>query len=238
MNASAVKKELISLANPEKAVILGRFFKTGKGQYGEGDLFLGIKVPDQRKVAQSFRKLELPELKKLLGEPEHECRLTALMILVDRYSGETAELREDIYRFYLDNTKHINNWDLVDLSCDKIVGRHLYSTGTDRSILYELAAGRNLWEQRIAIISTFWFIRNREFTDTLRLCEYFLNHKHDLIHKATGWMLRETGKRNINELRGFLDRYAAVMPRTMLRYSLEKLDGAEKKKYMEAKNKV
>ena len=236
MNAYIVKKELQSIADAEKAVILGRFFKSGKGEYGEGDIFIGIKVPEQRKVARRFLDLPLPELKKLLSDPIHECRLTALMILVDNYSKSDAKIRDEIFNFYLANTGYINNWDLVDLSCEKIIGRHLYNTGSDRKILYDLAAHDYLWDQRIAVISTYWFIKNRDFNDTISLCEYFLGHSHDLIHKATSWMLREAGKRNISVLREFLDRHAAVMPRTMLRYAIEKLDDAERKKYMNAKN--
>lgn len=236
MKASAVKKELQNIADAEKAVILARFFKTGRGEYGEGDIFIGVKVPEQRKVAHSFRDLALPELKTLLKDPIHECRMTALMILVDKYAKADAAARDGIFSFYLENTRYINNWDLVDLSCEKIVGRHLYSMGGDRKILYDLAARDYLWDQRIAVISTYWFIKNREFDDTLRLCELFLNHRHDLIHKATGWMLREAGKRNINVLRGFLDMHAAIMPRTMLRYAIEKLDEPERKKYMGARN--
>lgn len=236
MKASDVKKELQKIADAEKAVILARFFKTGKGQYGEGDIFIGVKVPEQRTVARSFSELPLPEIKKLLADPVHECRLTSLMILVDKYAKADAGTRDEIFGFYLDNTRYINNWDLVDLSCEKIVGRHLYSTGADRKVLYDLAARKYLWDQRIAVISTYWFIKNREFDDTVKLCEYFLGHRHDLIHKATGWMLREAGKRNISVLRDFLDRHAAVMPRTMLRYAIEKMDEPERKKYMNARS--
>ena len=235
MKASDLKKKLQSIADDEKAVILSRFFKTGKGEYGEGDIFIGIKVPDQRMIAREYSDLPLPELKQLLEDRVHECRLTALMILVDKYAKSDAKTRDEIFTFYLANTRYINNWDLVDLSCEKIVGRHLYSTGIDRKILYDIAAHDYLWDQRIAVISTYWFIKNREFDDTLRLCEYFLGHSHDLIHKATGWMLRESGKRDILVLRGFLDRHAAVMPRTMLRYAIEKMDVAERKKYMDAR---
>lgn len=236
MKAADVKKKLQGIADAEKAVILGRFFKTGKGEYGEGDIFIGIKVPDQRSVAREFRDLPLPELQKLLSDSIHECRLTALMILVDKYSKSDSQARDEIFNFYLANTLHINNWDLVDLSCEKIVGRHLYTTGSDRKILYGLASHDYLWDQRIAVISTYWFIKNREYDDTLKLCEYFLGHRHDLIHKATGWMLREAGKRDVTVLRSFLDRHAAVMPRTMLRYSIEKLDETERKKYMNARS--
>ena len=223
------------MADPEKAAVLSRFFKTGKGEYGEGDMFIGIKVPDQRKIAGKYTAMSPDELHKLLADPIHECRLTALMILVNQYTDCVPEKRDEIYRFYLANTGFINNWDLVDLSCYKIIGRHLYSTGCDRRILDSLAASKNLWEQRIAVISTFHFIKNREYADTIRLCVFFLNHRHDLIHKATGWMLREIGKRDLNELRSFLERHAPVMPRTMLRYAIEKLDKAERKKYMNFK---
>ncbi len=235
MKSSDIKSELHGIADPVKAVHLSRFFKTGKGEYGEGDIFIGITVPEQRRVARRFSELPLAELEKLLSDPVHELRMTALMILVDKYSKADTAARDRIFRFYLARTRYINNWDLVDLSCDKIVGRHLYSTESDRSILYDLAARDYLWDQRIAVVSTYWFIKNREFDYTVRLCENFLHHKHDLIHKATGWMLREAGKRNIQVLRGFLDSYAAVMPRTMLRYAIEKLDEPERKKYMDAR---
>jgi len=233
--AEEVRKKLESLADPEKAVILSRFFKTGRGEYGEGDIFWGIKVPEQRRVAREFRDIPLSHIKRLLTDPVHECRLTSLMILVDKYAKAGPELREEIFSFYLSCTEFINNWDLVDLSCEKIVGRHLHSTGSDRSILYRLAESESIWEQRIAVISTFRFIKNMEFEDTLKLCELLLDHRHDLIHKATGWMLRETGKRSIVTLRTFLDSHADVMPRTMLRYAIEKLDEKERRRYMDAK---
>jgi len=236
VKAADVKKALHSLADPEQAVNLSRFFKTGKGEYGQGDIFIGVKVPAQRSIARRFMQMPLPELKLLLTDPVHECRLTALMILVDKYSKSDAPVRGHIFHFYTANTEYINNWDLVDLSCEKIVGRHLYTTGLDRKILYDLAARDYLWDQRIAVVSTYWFIKNRQFEDTIRLCEFFLGHKHDLIHKATGWMLREAGKRDINVLRKFLDHYAAVMPRTMLRYSIEKLEKTERQKYMNARS--
>ncbi len=230
--ASSVKIELNSLADEAKARKLSRFFRTGKGQYGEGDIFLGITVPDQRKIARRHADLPLHEIEALLENSIHEYRLTALLILIEQYQNNPSTAAE-IAEFYLNKTERINNWDLVDLSCYKILGHYLENR--DRSILYELAASGNLWKQRIALVSTYHFIKNGDFVDTLKLCEMLIGHEHDLIHKASGWMLRETGKKDIEVLRTFLDRFHKIMPRTMLRYSIEKLDKAEKIKYMARK---
>ena len=230
--ASSVKIELNSLADEAKARKLSRFFRTGKGQYGEGDIFLGITVPDQRKIARRHADLPLHEIEALLENSIHEYRLTALLILIEQYQNNPSTAAE-IAEFYLNKTERINNWDLVDLSCYKILGHYLENR--DRSILYELAASGNLWKQRIALVSTYHFIKNGDFADTLKLCEMLIGHEHDLIHKASGWMLRETGKKDLEVLRTFLDRFHKIMPRTMLRYSIEKLDKAEKIKYMARK---
>ncbi len=221
MTADFILSELRSVGSAEKAVHLSRFFKTAPGQYGEGDLFLGVVVPQTRSIAKENQTVPLEELQKLLDSPWHEARLCALLILVLRYKDRktTQEDRDNIYRFYLKNTRRCNNWDLVDLSCRDIVGEYLVDK--DRSPLYRLAESDNLWEQRIAVVSTWAFIRRSDFTDILTLAEYFITHKHDLMHKAVGWMLREVGKRDRDTLTDFLERFATRLPRTSLRYAIE-----------------
>lgn len=221
MTADFILSELRSIGSAEKAVHLSRFFKTAPGQYGEGDLFLGVVVPQTRSIAKENKTTSLEELQKLLDSPWHEARLCALLILVLRYKDRktTLEDRDNIYRFYLKNTHRCNNWDLVDLSCRDIVGEYLVDK--DRSPLYRLAESDNLWEQRIAVVSTWTFIRRSDFTDVLTLAEYFITHKHDLMHKAVGWMLREVGKRDRDTLTDFLERFATRLPRTSLRYAIE-----------------
>jgi len=225
-----IKADLKEISDPDKALHLARFFKTGKGDYGEGDVFWGITVPAQRAIAKTHLDASLDDIKKLLHDPVHECRLTALLILVQQYSKSSGDMQKNITEFYLSNTEKINNWDLVDLTASKILGHYLFNK--DRTILYKLAESTSLWEQRIAVVSTYHFIKNMDFGDTLSLCEKLINHKHDLIHKATGWMLREIGKRDLSVLTGFLDKNCKSMPRTMLRYAIEKLNEAQRKKYM------
>ncbi|MBI5223909.1 DNA alkylation repair protein [Candidatus Micrarchaeota archaeon] len=227
-----LKSEMEGLSDPKKAEIAGRFFKTKKGQYGEGDVFLGIIVPVSRKIAKKYSTLSLPHIGDLLKSKIHEHRLVALLILVEKYQkSKTQEGKNEIYSFYSQNTSLVNNWDLVDLSADKIVGAHLL--GKDTSVLYSLAKSTNLWERRISILSTFHFIKNGKFEDTLAISKLLLNDPHDLIHKAVGWMLREMGKRGgERELLEFLDKYHNTMPRTMLRYAIERLDAQTKRKYM------
>jgi 3-methyladenine DNA glycosylase AlkD len=225
-----IKSDMKQLANPEKAMILARFFKTGKGEYGEGDIFLGITVPEQRKIAGKYSLLPLEELQKLLSGKIHEYRLTALLILVIKYSKADMPGRENIFNFYLNNIRHINNWDLVDLSADKIPGDYLLER--DKSILFRMAKSQYVWERRIAIMATFHFIKNNQFRDTLALAEILLNDRHDLIHKAVGWMLREIGKRNLETEERFLLKYYTEMPRTMLRYSIETFDEKKRKFYL------
>ncbi|MFH1325967.1 MAG: DNA alkylation repair protein [Candidatus Falkowbacteria bacterium] len=215
-----IKQDLQKFANKEKVKILQRFFKTGKGQYSEGDIFLGIVVLEQRKIAKKYSELTLTDIQKLLNSKVHEHRLTSLFILIDKYQRADQKNRKKIFNFYLSNTKQINNWDLVDLSAPNIIGDYLLEK--DRKILYKLARSKNLWEKRIAIISTFKFIRDNQFTDTLKISELLLTDKHDLIHKAVGWMLREVGKRDQQLLEKFLDKHLRQMPRTMLRYAIEK----------------
>jgi 3-methyladenine DNA glycosylase AlkD len=225
-----LKKDLQKLGNPKLAKILSRFFKTGKGEYGYGDVFLGIKVPEQRKVAKRYPDLSLSEIQKLLSSKIHEYRLTSLFLLIDKYKKSDENGRRKIVDFYLKNTKNINNWDLIDLSAGKILGSYLLKE--DKLILYKLAKSNNLWERRIAIMSTFEFIRHNKFEDALKISEILLEDKHDLIHKAVGWMLREVGKRNQAMEEKFLKRYYKKMPRTMLRYAIEKFDEGKRKKYL------
>lgn len=211
---------LNSQADPIRAEHSQRFFKTGKGEYAEGDVFLGLTVPKQRKIASKFKDLPLNEIQKMLNSVIHEYRFVAIVLIVNRFkrTKDTQE-RKKLINFYLDNTENINNWDLVDVSA-RILGEYLYDK--DRTKLYDLAHSNNLWEQRIAIIATSYFIDKNEFTDTIKISEILLDHNHDLIHKAVGWMLREVGKRDLNVLLEFLNKYNTVMPRTMLRYSIEK----------------
>lgn len=219
MTAAFILDELLSMANPEKAAFLQRFFKTGPGQYAEGDVFLGLVVPLTRSIAKANKKTPLEELQKLIESPYHEARLCALLIVVEQFKKATPEEQERLYRFYLSNATRINNWDLVDVTCPHVVGAYLLDK--DRSPLHALARSENLWEQRIAIVSTLTLIRHREYADTLALAEYFLSHRHDLIHKAVGWMLREVGKKDRDTLTAFLERQASRLPRTALRYAIE-----------------
>jgi len=223
-------KELKSQANPKQAEILQRFFKTGKGQYGEGDIFLGIKVPVQRQIVKKYTELNLEDIQKLLNSKIHEERLVGILILVSKYKKTDEKGKKDIFGFYLKNTKNINNWDLVDLSAPNIVGNFLLDE--DRKIIYELAQSNDLWKKRIAIISTFTFIRKEQFQDTLEISEILLKDTHDLIHKAVGWMLREVGKRNQQVLEDFLKKHYKKMPRTTLRYSIERFDEDKRKNYL------
>ena len=233
MKAANVRKELKSMADPDKAVILQQFFKTGLGQYGEGDIFIGVTVPQSRKIAKKFSQLQLVEVETLLYSRIHEERLVALLILVWRYSSalDNREEKEEIVKFYLDNIKQVNNWDLVDLSAPNILGAYLIDN-RDRRLLYRLAKSENVWERRVAILATYHFIRNGDFSDTLKIAEMLLQDRHDLIHKAVGWMLREVGKRDATAEEAFLEKYWSVMPRTMLRYAIERLPENKRRRYM------
>lgn len=224
---ASITKALRSNSDEEKKVILPRFFKTGKGEYGEGDKFLGVTVPNTRKVAKEYASVSWEVIEALLESEWHECRLCGLLILVCKYKEST----EDTVRFYLSHTKGINNWDLVDLSAPYILGRYL-TQQEDRSVLYALAASENIWEQRIAIVATLALIRDNLFGDTLKLAAMFIDTQYDLIQKAVGWMLREVGKRDEQVLTDFLDRHCRQMPRTMLRYSIEKFSPARRAHYM------
>jgi 3-methyladenine DNA glycosylase AlkD len=229
-NLKNIKKDLLTLNDPVKAEISSKFFKTGKGQYGEGDIFLGIKVPEQRKVSKKYTGLTLDDISHLLKSEIHEYRLTALFILVLKYKKEDTNGKQEIVDFYLSNTENINNWDLVDSSAHYILGDFLLDK--DRSILYKLARSENLWERRIAMLSTFAFIKKEQFEDALNISEILLFDEHDLIHKAVGWMLREIGKRDLKIEDEFLQKRYNEMPRTMLRYAIEKFDEEKRNFYL------
>ncbi|HII71414.1 TPA: DNA alkylation repair protein [Candidatus Woesearchaeota archaeon] len=233
MKASDVQKEQRKLANPKQAELLQRFFKTGPGEYGEGDRFLGLKVPQVRKVAKQCKGLELSEIQKLLDSRVHEDRQAGLFILVRNFEKGEAEARKGIYEFYLKNTKNINNWDLVDLTAPNIVGGWLLDKGAgERKILYKLAKSKSLWERRIAVLATFMFIKYKDYDDALRVADMLVADKHDLIHKGVGWMLREIGNRDQKVEEEWLKRHYKTMPRTMLRYAIEKFDEKKRKFYM------
>jgi 3-methyladenine DNA glycosylase AlkD len=225
-----ILKELKLKKDAEQAKVLSRFFKTGKGQYGEGDIFWGIKVPATREIVKKFKEAHLKDVQILLDSKVHEHRLAGLLILVEKF--KKGENKKEIYNFYLKNTKNINNWDLVDLTAPNIVGSFLLENKKERKILYSLVKSKNLWERRIAILSTFTLLRNKEYEDVLKISEILLKDEHDLIHKAVGWMLRELGKRDKDVEIEFLEKYYKTMPRTMLRYAIEKFDIKEKEYFM------
>jgi 3-methyladenine DNA glycosylase AlkD len=233
MNLKTVTHEIRKLANDAIAKQSHRFFKTGPGEYGEGDKFLGIRVPELRKVARRFKQLDREVVKDLLHSVYHEERLVALLILVQQYEGSSETVKEEIFNTYLSETHYINNWDLVDLSAHKIVGRHLRYK--NRDVLRSLAVSGNFWERRIAIIATFDFIRCNDFNDTLAIADILLTDNEDLIHKAVGWMLREVGKRNQSVEEDFLRSRYRKMPRTMLRYSIERFDEQVRQRYLKGK---
>ncbi len=220
-----ITKALQFLAIPEKAEFLPKFFKTGKGEYGEGDKFLGVIVPDQRKIAKEFySKISLEELSELLSSEIHEHRLTALLILIHKFEkSKDRKEQKKIVDFYLKNTKYINNWDLVDSSCYKIIGRYCFEN-QDSNILEKFADSENMWEKRMAIVGTMFYLKKGKFDLTKEFALKNLHHSHDLMHKANGWLLREMGKKNEDELLDFLKIHYKTMPRTTLRYAIEKLD--------------
>jgi len=229
-----IKRDLAAVSSERDAVFLQRFFKTGKGQYGEGDVFIGVRAPQNRAVAKKhFKEISLADTEKLLQSPVHEHRVCALSILRLKFENSGVKEQEKIVKIYLKNTRRINNWDLVDLSACYILGPWFYGKNLD--VINKLAASNFLWEERISVLTSYYFIRQKDYALTLKLCKKFLTHKHDLMHKATGWMLREAGKRDLKPLLKFLDENAAKMPRTMLRYSVEKLPPPLRKKYMDAK---
>ncbi|WP_020404033.1 DNA alkylation repair protein [Gracilimonas tropica] len=223
-------RELQKYADPEKAKHSARFFRAGPGEYGEGDKFLGIKVPPQRKVAKKFQDMELDEVAKLLHNKYHEVRLTAAYLLVYKVEKRDQQTLEAVVKCYLKNLEGINNWDLVDSSCHKILGP--YFEDKERNLLYDFARSEDLWKKRIAMISCYHFIRNNDFEDALNIAEILVNDDHDLIHKAVGWMLREIGNWDLEAEESFLKKHYQTMPRTMLRYAIEKFDEPLRLKYL------
>jgi 3-methyladenine DNA glycosylase AlkD len=232
VTAATIMKQLRAAATRDKATVLARFFKTGPGQYGEGDRFLGVTVPGQRGIAKQARDLPFTEVEKLLGSPYHEARLTGFLVLTYAFERADEARRREIHAFTLAQRAAMNNWDLVDVIAPVIIGGWLLERPADRKLLRKFAKSTDLWERRIAIVSTLAFIRAGEFADTLAISEMLLGDRHDLIHKATGWMLREVGKRDVTVLRGFLGEHAARMPRTALRYAIERLPEAERRAWL------
>ncbi|MCP4653025.1 MAG: DNA alkylation repair protein [Candidatus Omnitrophica bacterium] len=233
VKAAKVKRELKRHSSKQKAKILQNFFKTGPGQYGEGDIFLGVKVPQTRSVAKRNQDLSLSETLEILKSPIHEERLLALLIFIMKYNKGNISQREKIFKVYLNNTKFINNWDLVDLSAPNIVGDFLKDK--DKRTLYKLARSKSLWQRRVSIVATLSFIRNNKFEDTLKIAKILLSDKHDLIHKACGWMLREVGKRDKLKEEEFLKRHYKTMPRVMLRYAIEKFPEKLRLQYLKGR---
>ena len=229
LSAQSVIKELRQLGTPAKAKASARFSKIEKGEYGYGDFFWGVTVPEQRKIAKQYLTLDLKEIAKLLKSQIHECRRTALLILVNKYRCSNEATQAKIVQFYLKHKKRVNNWGLVDSSASYILGDYLLRH--DRSVLYRLAGSQNLWERRIAIIATLAFIRANHYQDTLKIAKLLLYDSHDLIHKAVGWMLREVGKKSLPAEEEFLRQHAKVMPRTMLRYAIEKFPEEKRQMY-------
>jgi 3-methyladenine DNA glycosylase AlkD len=230
LKARDVQKRLKKLGNPEHAAISQKFFKTGPGEYGQGDIFIGIRVPVLRKLVKEFKDLPASEVEILLRSPIHEERLLAILLFVRIFKNGDDDVKKDIYDLYLKSTEFINNWDLVDASAEHIVGAYLLDK--NKAPLYRLAQSKALWERRIAIISTFYFIRRHEFSETLKICNMLLADRHDLIHKATGWMLRDIGKRDLKIEENYLKAHYKKMPRTMLRYAIEKFPEEKRQRYL------
>ncbi len=233
MNAKDITTELIRLANPEIAAHSQRFFKTGPGEYGEGDRFLGIRVPALRRMAKAARAIDLPQAATLVRSPFHEVRLCGLLILVEQFRRADDAGQKAIYDCYLEHTPHINNWDLVDASAPAIIGGHLMARS--RRPLHRLARSADLWERRIAIMATLTFIKAGDFGETLKIAERLLGDDEDLIHKATGWMLREIGNRDRHAEEAFLQAHYRQMPRTMLRYAIERLPERRRQQYLKGR---
>lgn len=233
MDVIKIKKEIDSFYDSEKSLNSQRFFKTGKGEYGEGDVFLGLSVPLQRSIAKKyFKEINIKDLDTLIKSKIHEHRQVALFLMVYRHEIEDKKGRDEIYNYYVKNIDRVNNWDLVDSSAPNIIGWYLYENPSKREVLYKWVKSEMLFVRRIAIISTFYFIKKNYFLDSLKLSKLLLKDKEDLIHKAVGWMLREIGKRDLKEETNFLDKYFKEMPRTMLRYSIEKFEEKERLKYL------
>jgi len=230
VSVKEIQKKLKSLSNKEKARKHQSFFKTGPGEYGEGDIFIGVTVPELRKLAKEYKTIGINKIKQLLISEIHEERLLSLFLLIHRYSKRDEPEKKRIYELYLKNTKFINNWDLVDSSAGHIVGAFLFDKS--KKPLYDLVKSENLWERRISIMSTFYFIKRNLFSDTIKLSKILLSDKEDLIHKAVGWMLREVGKRDMSVEENFLKKYYKNMPRTMLRYAIEKFPESKRQQYL------
>ncbi len=230
MALKKLETELLSRKNKEKSKILSRYFKTGKGEYGEGDIFLGITVVEQRKIVKNYFSYTLAELENLLNSNIHEFRFCALLILLEKYNKADNLNKKKLFNFYLKNLKNINNWDLVDVSCHKIIGNYLFDK--DRDLLYKLAKSKNIWEKRISLISTLYFIKKGDLKDVYNLAQILINDKHDLIQKALGWMLREAGKINKALLEDFLEENINKISRVSLRYSIEKFSEKERIYYL------
>ena len=236
MTATQVIEDLNRASDKAKSVILARFFKTGPGEYGEGDQFLGVTVPQQRIIAKKYRNLPLGEVEKLLISPWHEHRLTGLLILTYRFPVSEMAQKKEIFEFYLNHATYIDNWDLVDVTAPGIVGEYLVESGSDIGLLRRLAKSQSLWERRIAIVSTFTWIRSGRHQECFEIAEILLHDSHDMIQKAVGWMLREAGKRCGEDiLSDFLDRHVNGMPRTMLRYAIERFPEAVRQEYLRKK---
>jgi 3-methyladenine DNA glycosylase AlkD len=231
-----IKESLAVLSIPEKAAFLPKFFKTGKGEYGEGDLFLGVTVPDQRTVAKEYySKISLKELSELLSSPYHEHRLTALLILISKFEKTKDQaVKDEVIKFYLNHLPDINNWDLVDTSCYKILGRYAFENQKE-NLLRELSKSDQMWHKRIAVVGTMYFIKKGSFELTKEFVTQNLHHPHDLMHKANGWLLREMGNKNEAELIDYLNKYYKEMPRTCLRYAIEKLDEEVRQDYLKGR---
>ena len=233
MSVDDIMRRLEELADKKKAQVLQRFFKTGPGEYGEGDLFLGIKVPELRKLAKEYEGIAIKEAKQLLRSSIHEQRLLALLLLIRKFSKGDVGARERIYELYIRNTQYINNWDLVDVSAEHVVGAYLMERNKEQ--LYRLAKSASLWERRISILSTFHYVKHNEFSETLKISKMLLSDEEDLIHKAVGWMLREVGKRHLPTEEKFLRAHYKIMPRTMLRYAIERFPEPKRQRYLKGK---
>ncbi len=230
----SIEAKLKQLANPKFAENYQRFFKTGKGEYGEGDRFLGIRVPKLREIAKNHHDLPLEQVKPLLKSPFHEIRLCGFILLVNRYQkANNSKEKKSLYRVYTSHFHYLNNWDLIDVTCHKIIGPHLEHTS--KKPLYQWAKSKNLWKRRISIVTTFWYIRNNDLDDSYRLAKLLLEDDHDLIHKAVGWVLRECGKKDFKRLEKFILEHYRKMPRTTLRYAIERFPEGKRKKLLNLK---
>jgi 3-methyladenine DNA glycosylase AlkD len=233
----SLKQALLQLTNPERAILANRYFKTGKGEYGEGDIFIGLSNPQVQSLVKEHWKLtDMVDVQELINDSIHELRFAGLLVLVTKFPKSSLFEQQEIVDFYVKNVQQINNWDLVDCSCYKILGKFLMNK--NRQILYELANSGHLWSERIAVVSCLEFIKNGQFSDTFNLSEKFLTHKHDLMHKACGWMLREVGKRDELALEEFLDEHLRKMPRTMLRYAIERMEEGKRLGYLRKDNSL